>query len=247
MTARVMATRRDDPNTKLAPTAIRADGVTMIGHSVGQACGLLLTMDGAVADFLQRSKAELRGLSYSDITHPDDRRTNVSRIRLLAVGDTPLRLRKRYLLPQGGHVWATVQVSKLHTGLDRGLLVGTIFSLDFRDRQAPPEALWAAAKRQLRLITERNAVLGPDLFSDGAWLVLLGLYLAEAEGRGLDIGDDHASGGVSAVSKTKWLRALRACGLVELIGDREDQPQLTQCGIDRIERLLTGTVTTDLG
>lgn len=217
--------------------------MTMIGHSIGAESGLLLTMDGAVADFLERSKAELHGLTYSDITHPDDRHANVNRIDLMPVGGQPLRLRKRYILPQGGHVWATVQISKLHTGLDNGRLVGTIFSLDLKEPQATPADLWAAAKRQTRLIADRNAALGPDLFNDGAWSVLLDLYLAEAEGRGLDDGGACATMCISATSKANWLRALRSCALVEFAGNRVDQPQLTQRGLDRIESLLTNTIT----
>ena len=210
----------------------------MIGHSIGSGSGMLLAMDGAVADFLQRSKAELRGRTYADITHPDDRAANVGSIAHLAAGDRPLRLRKRYLLPQGGHVWATVQVSRLQTGGDQGRLIGTIFALDFQDRQTRPAALWAAAKRQAQLIADRNVALGPDLFNDGAWAMLLCLYLAEAEGRGIDDGGRSAPMGLSAVSAAKWLRALRSRGLVEYHDDRDDQPQLTQHGLDRIESLL---------
>ena len=220
-------------------------GLTMIGHSIGSGSGMLLAMDGAVADFLQRSKAELRGLSYADITHPGDRLANVDRIGLLATGDK-LRLRKRYILPQGGYVWASVQVSRLQTGLDQERLVGTIFALDFSERQTAPAALWAAAKRQAQLIVERNAALGPDLFSDGAWAMLLGLYLAEAEGRGIMAGGGCAPMGLSHVSAMKWLRALRSRGLVEYLDDREDRAQLTQYGLDRIERLLAaGSVAAD--
>lgn len=217
--------------------------MTMVGHSIGAESGLLLTMDEAVADFLQRSKAELHGLTYADITHPDDRDVNVNRVGHMSVGAKPLRLRKRYLLPQGGHVWATVEVSKLQTGRDQGRLVGTIFRLDVGDQQASPADLWAAAKRQTRLIADRNAALGTDLFVDGAWLVLLGLYIAEAEGRGLDDDADPAGAvRVSAMSKAKWLRALNSRALVEFAGSHEDQPQLTQRGLDRVEHLLTTTL-----
>ncbi|TXC70874.1 hypothetical protein FSB78_07910 [Sphingomonas ginsenosidivorax] len=216
--------------------------MTMIGHSIGAESGLLLTMDSAVADFLQRSKAQLHGLTYTDITHPDDRHENVRGVGLLSVGSAPLRLRKRYILPGGGYVWASVQVSKLDTGLDKGCLVGTIFSLDLKDFRATPADLWSAAKRQAHLMAERNAVLGADLFNDGAWSVLLGLYIAEAEGRGLDGSGDCATACVSPVSRAKWLRALHSCALVEFAGRREDQPQLTQRGLERVEGLLTKTL-----
>jgi hypothetical protein len=222
---------------------IGGDQLTMLGHSIGSGCGLLLTMDEAVSDFLQRSKAELRGLTYADITHADDRHANVDGVARLGVGDKPLRVRKRYILPQGGHVWATVQISRLETGMDRGRLIGTIFTRDVENRPPPPAALWAAAKRQAQLITERNAMLGPDLFNDGAWTVLLCLYLAEAEGRGIADGGQSTPMGLSAVSAAKWLRALRSRGLVEYLGDRDDQAQLTQHGLDRIENLLVAANT----
>ena len=221
--------------------AIVANG--MIGHSIADSSGMLLTMDNAVADFLQRSKAELRGLSYADITHPDDRSANVGRIRLLSFGEAPLRVRKRYILPSGGHVWATVQVSKFQIGQDQGRLVGTIFGLDFKERRAPPEALWVAAKAQSKLILQRNAALGADMFSDGAWTVLLCLYLAEAEGRSIDHASQTAPMGLSAISVARWLRALRSRSLIEFLGETETQPQLTQRGLDQIETLLSGTVT----
>ncbi len=236
-----MATSHRDTSRVPTGRIVGARGMTMIGHSIGAESGLLLTMDAAVADFMQRSKADLHGLNYADITHPDDRDANVHRVGLMPVGARPLRLRKRYLLPQGGHVWAMVEISKLHTGLDQGRLVGTIFRLDFNDRQATPADLWAAAKRQTRLIADRNTALGADLFNDGAWSVLLDLYIAEAEGRSLDDTVDGATACLSALSKAKWLRALHSCALVEFAG-ADDQPQLTQRGLDRIEGLLTASL-----
>lgn len=212
--------------------------MSLIGHSIGTETGILLAMDNAVADFLHRSTSELIGMSYMDITHPDDRSSNSDRIRLLRVGDDPVQLRKRYVRPNGQSAWATVRVSKLKDDYGNSQLIGTIFRLDFRQPQTAPEGLWQAARQQMKLISQRNELFGRDLFADNAWLVLLSLYIAEAEGRGILYQEEPLLGGISSNSLRQWLRGLRSRGFVEYLDDPISQPQLTQSGLSKIEILL---------
>lgn len=213
----------------------------VIGHSISDSAGALLTMDEEVADFLQRPKRELVGISYVDITHPDDRQSNLTQIGSLSIAGDPLQIRKRYVLPCGGTRWALVRVSKLDVGSDKGCLVGTISEIDFNQPQSVQENVWRAARNQMDMIVQRNIELGSDLFSDNAWTVLLGLYVAEAEGSELCLAT-QAAAGVSHVSLQRWLKGLRGQGLVEYPDMMVDRPQLTQLGINKLEMLLASTV-----
>ena len=78
----------------------------LVGHSMSDANGLLLTMDPAVESLLQRPLHELVGKSYAEITHPDDRARNVDQIKRLLPGDGIVKIRKRYLRPSGTPIWA---------------------------------------------------------------------------------------------------------------------------------------------
>ncbi len=68
-------------------------------------------------DFLGYSEAELRQLSNTDITHPDDREESAARLRQLVNGECErYRLEKRYLHRNGEVRWGDLSVTAMRNG-----------------------------------------------------------------------------------------------------------------------------------
>ncbi len=209
----------------------------LTGHSVSDANGYILAIDPTVCEILQRSEKNLIGKSYLDITHPNDRDRNVNVVNRLGVLDGPARIRKRYVRPDGSAVWCEVQVSRLNTGTERSL-VGTIKLVNRDITTRGPESLWQSAIRIHALIQRRRLELGDDLFSDHGWIVLLQVYLAEAEGRIADIASISERSGLRSELVGRWIRALDQKGLIDNLGCSEGAAQMTAQGIIKMEKLL---------
>lgn len=215
----------------------------LVGHSMSDPDGLLLTMDTTVEDLLQRPLRELVGRSYADVTHPDDRVRNIDRIRTLAPGAGPVCIRKRYLQPGGAAVWVDVHVSRLDRGLEAGRLVGTLYLPQAKALTAVPdvvmpERLWQVALKVDRSLHRRREQLGDDLFGDHAWLVLVQIYIAEAEGRVIDATTLGALALLDPSRTHRWIGALAEKGLVERPDCSAGVIQLTATGLARTETLL---------
>jgi DNA-binding MarR family transcriptional regulator len=204
----------------------------LVGHSLSDPNGLLLTMDQTVEDLLQRPLSELVGRSYADVTHPDDRVRNIDRVTMLAPGAGPVCIRKRYL-----------HVSRLDRGLEAGRLVGTLYlpqakALTAVPNVVMPERLWQVALKVDRSLHRRREQLGDDLFGDHAWLVLVQIYLAEAEGRMIDATTLGALALLDPSRTHRWIGALAEKGLVERPDCSAGVIQLTATGLARTETLL---------
>ncbi|KQR87534.1 hypothetical protein ASG07_01045 [Sphingomonas sp. Leaf343] len=216
-------------------------GATMlIGHSVSDADGRILTMDQALCDLLQRSERELAGLSYADFTHPGDVPRNRRAVDALLVGQGPLRLRKRYVRADGVTLWCDVHVSRFTTGFG-GRLVGTIHHVGQDALTEGPARLWRAAREADRMMRRRRAELGDDLFADHAWAIMLNAYLAEAEGRLIRLPDVAEQSGISTGMAERWTNALEAKGYLDQRGGSDGIVQLSQAGVARVERLLVSS------
>lgn len=104
----------------------------------------------------------------------------------------------------------------------------------------PPEALWRSACRKIDGLQQRRQELGSGLFYDAAWVILLHLYCAEAEGRCDDLAELSARSGIRSEAAQRWLQVLKERGLVEACGRASSIVALTENGMRRIEKLLTG-------
>ena len=93
---------------------------TFDGASVGianvSADGVFLHVNQAQCDILGYTQQELVGMTFAEITHPDDVSGNVERLRRLFDGEGPsARIEKRYIRKDGEVVWvdlATAMVRK---------------------------------------------------------------------------------------------------------------------------------------
>lgn len=213
----------------------------LLGHTLADADGRLLAVDQSVGALLHRAERDIVGMSYVDMTHPDDRSWNQDRVGMLDGNAGPITLRKRYLRPEGSAVWCEVQASRLTDGSDRGRLIGTLYRLAVQTVVRTPAELWRSARRMHVGLQARRSELGDDLFFDFPWIVLLQLYLTEAEGRCVDLVDLAVRSGVRLESIRRWLRVLEERSLVETVDRADSVVQLTATGMAKVEKLLDGT------
>ena len=216
--------------------------MVLMGHSLATADGRLLAVDPQVCEILHREERELIGVTFQSITHPGDLDGNVAAVTALRVQDGPVSLRKRYVRPDGSAVWSSIQVSRLHAD-DGSKLVGTIQLVASPFAAEGPEELWRSAKRLTALIERRRAELTDELFNDYPWLILLQIYLAEAEARKADLAHISDALSLRGSATERWIRVLENKGLIERSKWTDYMPQLTTLGVTKVERLLL----TDIG
>lgn len=212
----------------------------LIGHSVSDGDGRILALDSAVCDALQRSRRDIIGQSYLELTHPADRRRNAVLIDRIPSDGAPIWFRKRYLVPDNGTIETDVHVSRMSAGSDTGRLIGTLYLVAPEEQRFAPVMLWRAARQLAQLNDIRRDLLGSDLFSDYAMSILLQLYLDEAEGRRSDTDTLAGLIGLLPTVAIRWLRALEQRELIELL-DRGTVAQLTGIGAQKILGLLAAS------
>jgi PAS domain S-box-containing protein len=216
-------------------------GRTLVGHTLADGDGRILAVDQKVVALFHREEADIAGMSYIDLTHPEDRLWNRNSVETLGATDGPITIRKRYLRPDGMAVWCEAQVSRLGTGSDRGRLIGTLHQLSDGSVSRTPKDLWQSACRMSVALQRRRTELGADLCLDLPWSLLLQLYLAEAEGRCVDLTDLGMRSSIQVESVRRWLCVLDERGLVDTTAAPECAAQLSAVGVVKVERLLNGT------
>lgn len=211
----------------------------LTGHSLANECGTLLAVDTNFCEILARDKHEVVGLTYEAFTHPDDLARNIAMVASLRKTDGLLTIRKRYIRPDNTNVWATVLMSRLQE--KDGNIVGTIQLAEKEHSCGEPQALRHSALTEVARVESRRIQLGEELFSDFPWLILLQVYLAEAEGR------PTASSSLAKVidlrveATARWLCVLEARSLVERSTSENNLVQLTGCGYVQVEALLSAS------
>ncbi|MEO5960043.1 MAG: PAS domain S-box protein, partial [Opitutaceae bacterium] len=73
--------------------------------------GKFTAANGRFCAIVGRTPAELRELRVHDITHPDDLLASAARFKSVAMGGADFSLEKRYLRPDGTHVWVSNSVA----------------------------------------------------------------------------------------------------------------------------------------
>ncbi|QQV77998.1 PAS domain S-box protein [Sphingomonas aliaeris] len=211
--------------------------MALTGHSLATADGRLLAVDPEVCEIMLREERELVGTMFQSITHPHDIAGNVAALTTLRIQDGPLAIRKRYVRPDGSSVWSSVQVSRLNAD-DGSKLVGTIQLIDAPTPSDGPETLWRCARRLSVLMERRRTEFTDELFNDYPWMILLHVYIAEAEARPADLRSIMDGLTLRQSASERWLRVLETKGLIELSGWSGDSAQLTAIGMTKVERFL---------
>jgi diguanylate cyclase (GGDEF)-like protein/PAS domain S-box-containing protein len=89
-------------------------GMTLMGVDPASP-GRFLRVNRAFCDFLGYSAAELTGLSFEDITLPDDLPAARAAVHRFVIGEVPkYRSERRYLHASGATVWAAFSIAMVH-------------------------------------------------------------------------------------------------------------------------------------
>ena len=111
--------------------------------------GEWLLLNNRFSEIVGYTHAELRGTTFLDITHPDDRQANIAALRQFLAGEISVwSVEKRYLHKNGATVWARVHVSLVR---DQHHVVCAILHFrvieDITDRIQAEHALYESEQR----------------------------------------------------------------------------------------------------
>jgi PAS domain S-box-containing protein len=205
------------------------------GHCISTLEGVILKADRGFLDLIQRSEDTVIGLSYKAITDPRDLERSARMLLALEDGAAPVRLQKRYIRPDGSSIPANLLVTRFS---DPGRLVSTLFWRD-NGRALPPARLWEAALRIRYVHTARVELFGDELSTDPIGSLLIGIYLAEAEGRNISLDEVATYAKISSSTAGRWIIVLQKRGIVQADADITRGIQFTQEGLNKMEAMLT--------
>lgn len=114
--------------------------------------GQFLLVNQSFCTLLGYSEAELLGMTYQDITHPEDLRSNASDIhRLYRQATEHIRLEKRYRAKSGEYIWTEVILSLIHDSWGDPI-ADLAMVVDIRDRKRAEAALHQSTLHQQMLL-----------------------------------------------------------------------------------------------
>lgn len=122
-----------------------------IGIALVEADGTFVDVNQSLCDLVKRSRSELLGTTFHDITHPDDLAADEAHVQRLLAGEADsYRMEKRYLTPAGEIVDVLLAVA-----IVRRLGAGPYFIaeiVDLSDRKRAERAQQRAFEQQLELV-----------------------------------------------------------------------------------------------
>jgi two-component system, sensor histidine kinase and response regulator len=132
-------------------------------------CIALAALDGHFVDLNRRfaeilgySEAELHGMTFVELTHPDDRAVTEVSVRQLLAGEIPeYTLEKRYQRKGGGDVWSLTTVTLMRDAAGQPLrFIGVIEDITQRKNA---EAALHEERRILEILNETGKLLASQL------------------------------------------------------------------------------------
>lgn len=186
------------------------------GHVLIGTDGKLLDVDAAFCEIMRCDPDGVRGRSVLDLTAPADRQECAQAISTLLATQRPFAIVKRLIRCDGSLVWVRNSVSIMMDGSREATVVGTIEPVEEPDGEGNPAMLLDVARLLVKGRRDRETVCDRSLLSDPGWDTVLAAYVAEAEGRAVDVATladrlDHTPATVE-----RWVRALVQHGVLEL-------------------------------
>jgi PAS domain S-box-containing protein len=133
-----------------------------VGIALASLDGHFIDLNRRFSEILGYSEAELHAMTFSDLTHPDDREITVASVRQLLAGEIPeYTLEKRYLRKGGGVVWSLTTVTLMRDSAGRPLrFIGVIEDITQRKNA---EAALHEERRILEILNETGKLLASQL------------------------------------------------------------------------------------
>jgi PAS domain S-box-containing protein len=187
-----------------------------VGHVLIGNDGEFLSVDTGFCAIMRVSNDAILGRLVSDITAPADLVECENAIRHLRETGRPFVIIKRFVRDDGSLVWVKNTVS-ITTSVDKSgdTIVATVQVVP-PPAERNPAALLDVARHHLSARYDRSAVCDPKYFDEPGWDVILALYVAEAEGRSIDIERLAAFLGRSVALTKRWVGVMLAAGVVEI-------------------------------
>ncbi|GAA4335137.1 hypothetical protein GCM10023144_28040 [Pigmentiphaga soli] len=118
-----------------------------------------IDVNDALCEIIGYGADELHGLTFQDITHPDDLQADLAQLQRLAAGEIDrYALEKRYIRKDGGIVWANLTVTARRTAQGRlSYYISIVENIDARiQAQAALQALQQTLEQR---VAQRTAEL----------------------------------------------------------------------------------------
>jgi PAS domain S-box-containing protein len=133
-----------------------------VGIALAALDGCFVDLNRRFAAILGYSEAELHGMTFIDLTHPDDQSLTAASVRQLLAGEIPeYTLEKRYRRKDGGVVWSLTTVTLMRDAAGKPLrFIGVIEDITQRKNA---EAALQEETRILELLHETGRLVASQL------------------------------------------------------------------------------------
>jgi PAS domain S-box-containing protein len=133
-----------------------------VGIALASLDGYFVDLNRRFSEILGYSEAELHRITFSDLTHPDDRAMTEASVRRLLAGEIPeYTLEKRYLKKGGGEIWSLTTVTLMRDAAGRPLrFIGVIEDITQRKNA---EVALHEERRILEILHETGKLLASEL------------------------------------------------------------------------------------
>jgi PAS domain S-box-containing protein len=129
-----------------------------IGMALVCPAGQWLRVNRSICEFLGYPAEELLAKTFLDITHPEDRQTDMANVRMLLAGDIrTYKMEKRYISKAGQIIWALLNVSLVRTAEGNPLyFISQIEDINDRKRA---ELTTQEAEAKFRAVFNYNPIM----------------------------------------------------------------------------------------
>ncbi len=217
------------------------------GHATINCRGEITGADSAFCRLMKSDPKTLRGKLVNDVTAPADRAECGAAIAKLLKTGAPFCIVKRLMSADGSLVWVRNTVSIMVSAGDATVIVATIEPVAEHGEDRTPALLLDAARSLVIGRSRRASICNPALFSEPSWDAILAAYVAEAEGKAVDVTSLATALGCSKAVVSRWVKTLEQYDVLEVetrnpTPDSEKAFRLTAGTHQKLEAYLYETV-----